>query len=78
MMAAMVKITLASAAVAGVLGLGATVLEAADPPKSGYPSVIMELTNRPVESPNRSSPFTPIRSAMLRKRFVIGLEPWFT
>lgn len=34
--------------------------------------------NRPVESPKRSRSFTPIRSAMLRKRFEVGFEPCLT
>jgi hypothetical protein len=34
--------------------------------------------NRPVESPNRSSFDTPMRSARLRNRFVVGLDPCFT
>jgi len=51
MMGGMVKVTLASAAVAGVIGLGATGLGAIEPPKPAtYPSVMMELTNRPIES----------------------------
>src|SRR5258708_438028 len=33
---------------------------------------------RPVESPNRSNPCTPIRSSMARYKLVAGLEPSLT